>query len=229
MVASQPRVDQHHVQVEQNAARLLAADQVRDQGPALGRRGPALRPAAARRRPRGGGVDHDRRRTAFGGSRWTQASMGAAAGGLGVRPAAFGLGRRRAADGGQRAVSASGRGTRRAAATGGPSSRRRWLSGGHRWRRSRRTQLTRGASSLRGWAALRPSAHDLVPNAATSGWRPLPPRRPADRKTACARVGVRHGSWRGSVATGVAQPRRSSAEGVSFHRRIPRRRHAGCI
>jgi hypothetical protein len=43
-----------------------------------------------------------------------------------------------------------------------------------------------------------------------------------------SRDGVRHGSWRGTVATGVAQPRRSSAEGVPF-KSIQGARHAGCL
>lgn len=51
------------------------------------------------------------------------------------------------------------RGSRRAA--GGERRRRvhprdAGLSGGHRWRRSRRRSSPRGASSLHGWAALRP-------------------------------------------------------------------------
>jgi len=149
--------------------------------------------------------------------------------GHGVRPAAFGLGRRRAADGGQRAVSASGRGTRRAAATGGPSSRRRQLSGGHRWRRSRRTQLTRGASSLRGWP---PCARPRTTSCRT------PPRpggahcRREDRPT-----GRPHApAWAFVTGPGADRSRRASPSRGGRRQRafpstdeLPRRRHAGCI
>jgi hypothetical protein len=47
---------------------------------------------------------------------------------------------------------------------------------------------------LRGRAALRPSAHALVPNAAASGRLAPLPRRRAPGETPCARMGVRHGS-----------------------------------
>jgi hypothetical protein len=57
-----------------------------------------------------------------------------------------------------------------------------------------------------------------VPNAAASGRLAPPPRRRAPGKTTCIGESVRHGSWRGSVATGGAQPRRSSAEGVPLQK-----------
>ena len=86
------------------------------------------------------------------------------------------------------------------------------LTGSRRDGRSSR----RGASSLHGWAALRPSAHDLVPNAVAFGWLSRLPRGLAPGRPRAWGEGVWHGSLRGSVATGVAPPRRSSAEGVPF-------------